>query len=56
LEAKLGKRDIDMIGCIDYDTEIFQSFLEGLSLGKGKAGEKIRDVLDSLFARTDRNY
>jgi len=51
LEAELGKRDIDMIGCIYYDTEIFRSFLEGLSLGKGSAGKEIRDVFDSLVSR-----
>jgi hypothetical protein len=45
-----------MIGCIYYDTQIFQSFLEGLSLGKGKPGGEIRDVLDLLFSRTEQGH
>jgi len=56
LEAELAERGIDIIGCIHYDVEIFQSCLEGLSLGKGKAGEEIRDVLGSLFSRTEQGH
>ena len=51
MEAESGKRNIDMIGCIYYDTEIFHSLLEGLSLGKGREIKEIRDVFDSLVSR-----
>jgi len=51
VESELAKRHIDTIGCIHYDTEIFHSCLEGLSLTNGRAGEEIGDVFDSLIAR-----
>jgi len=51
LEGELDTMGINMIGCIHYDPGIFQSCLEGLSFGKGKAGEEIVDVFDSLVSR-----
>jgi len=51
LESELGKRGMDTIGCIHSDSEIFQSCLEGFTLGKGSTGEEIRDVFDSLVSR-----
>ena len=51
LEAELAERGIDMIGCVNYDSGIFQSCLEGLTLGKGSAGKEIRDVFDLLVSR-----
>jgi CO dehydrogenase maturation factor len=56
LEYELGTMGIDMIGCIHYDAEIFQSGLEGVSFGKGKAGEEIIDVLDSLVSRANPGH
>jgi CO dehydrogenase maturation factor len=53
LEGKLVERGIDTIGCIHYDTEIFHSCLEGISLANGSAGEEIRDVFDSLISSTN---
>jgi CO dehydrogenase maturation factor len=52
LESELVKRSIDTVGCIHYDTEIFHSCLEGLSLANGSAGEEMRDVFDSLISRS----
>jgi len=51
LKSELGKRGIETIGSVHYDNEIFQACFEGLSLGKGTAGEEIRDVFDSLLSR-----
>jgi len=56
LEGELGTKGIDMIGCIHYDAGIFQSCLEGLSFGKGKAGEEIIDVFDSLVSRANPGH
>jgi len=56
LESELGKRGMDTIGCIHYDTEIFHSCLEGLSLANGSAGEEIRAVFDSLISRNASDY
>jgi len=47
---------MDTIGCIHYDTEIFHSCLEGLSLANGSAGEEIRAVFDSLISRNASDY
>jgi CO dehydrogenase maturation factor len=51
LESELAKRNMDTIGCIHYDPEIFHSCLEGLSLANGNAGDEMHDVFDSLIAR-----
>ena len=51
LKCELDTMCIEMIGCIHYDAEIFQSCLEGRSFGKGKAGEEIIDVFDSLVLK-----
>jgi len=51
LEGELGKRGIDVIGCIHYDPEVFKSSIEGRVLGKGRAADEIRDVLDSLLIK-----
>jgi CO dehydrogenase maturation factor len=49
LERELGKRGIDVAGCIHYDPEVFKSSIEGGALGKGRAAREIREVLDSLL-------
>jgi len=51
LEKELGKRGIDVVGCIHYDPEIFKSSIEGSVLGKGRAANEIRDVLDSMLIK-----
>ena len=56
LKGELDTMGIDMIGCIHYDAEIFQSCLEGLSLGKGKASEEIIDVFDSLVSKANPGH
>jgi len=56
LKGELDTMGIDMIGCIHYDAEIFQSCLEGRSFGKGKAGEEIIDVFDSLVSKANPGH
>ncbi len=45
----LNKRDINVIGAIRQDTEIFESCLEGRPLHGGVAAEDINKILDFLF-------
>ena len=51
LAEKLGMRDIDVVGCIHHDPEVFKSSIEGSVLDKGRAANEIRDVLDSLLTK-----
>jgi len=50
LESELVKRNIDILGCISYDPEIFQSCLEGTSLANGNANDEMHRVFDSLIS------
>ena len=54
LERELDESDIDVIGCIHLDTEVFKSSVEGGVLSKGSAAEEIGDVLDSMLSRASR--
>ena len=54
LEDELKKRDIDVIGRIHLDHEVFKSNVEGSVLNKGRAAEEIRDVLDCLLLHHGR--
>jgi len=54
LERELDERDIDVIGCIHLDTEVFKSSVEGGVVSKGRAAEEIRDVLDCILSRASR--
>jgi CO dehydrogenase maturation factor len=56
LKGKLDTMGIDMIGCIHYNAEIFQSCLAGHIFGKGKAGEEIIDVFDSLVSKANPGH
>ena len=56
LKGELDTKGIDMIGCIHYDEEIFNSCLEGRTLEKGKAGEEIVNVFDSLVSKSRPGY
>ncbi|OQY16616.1 MAG: hypothetical protein B6I32_02950 [Desulfobacterium sp. 4572_20] len=56
LKGELDTKGIDMIGCIHYDEDIFQSSLEGLSFGKAKASEEIIDVFDSIVSRANSGH
>ena len=49
LTGELGKRGIDVIGCIHQDPEVFESSLEGSPVAKGKSAGEIKGVLDSLL-------
>jgi len=50
LRKELRKRDMDAIGSIYYDLEIFQASLKGNPLGQGRAAEETVRILDRLLA------
>jgi len=54
LEEELDERNIDVIGCIHLDPEVFKSSIEGGVLGKGRAAGEVRDVLDSMLSKASR--
>lgn len=51
LREELRKRDMDMLGSIHYDPEIFEACLEGRPLYGRKAAEEIKGILDSLLSK-----
>jgi CO dehydrogenase maturation factor len=52
LERELLKRNIDVIGCIPHDPEVFNSSLEGSTVKGGKAAEEIKVVLERILGKT----
>jgi len=54
LEKELDARDIDIIGCIHLDPEVFKSGVEGGVVSNGGAAEEIRNVLDCILSRASR--
>ena len=57
LKAELTKRNIETIGCIQYDPEVFEACLEGRSLqlrGTARELEKIIDTLLSDVGKGDK--
>ena len=53
LREKLDERGINVVGCIHFDPEIFKSSVEGSALGKGRAAEEMRDVLECILSRAN---
>jgi len=51
LKAELQKRQIDVVGCIYFDADIFRSSLDGRMPVKGVAVQEIKDVLDRILAK-----
>ena len=54
LEKELDARDIDAIGCIHLDPEVFKSGVEGGVISNGGATEEMRDVLDCILSRASQ--
>ena len=50
LRQELSKRGVRVIGAIHNQPEIFEACFEGRPLHGGKAGQEIREVLDSLLS------
>jgi CO dehydrogenase maturation factor len=51
LKAELQERQIDVVGCIYFDADIFRSSLGGRMPAKGVALQEIKDVLDRILAK-----
>jgi len=51
LKAELQKRQIDVVGCIYFDADIFSSSLDGRTPVKGVAVQEIKEVADRVFAK-----
>jgi len=51
LRTELQKRQIEVVGCIYFDADIFSSSIDGRMPVKGVAVQEIKDVLDFLLAK-----
>jgi CO dehydrogenase nickel-insertion accessory protein CooC1 len=51
LKMELQERQIEVVGCIYFDADIFSSSLDGRIPVKGVAVREIKDVLDSILAK-----
>jgi CO dehydrogenase maturation factor len=51
LKAELQERQIDVIGCIYFDADIFRSSLDGRMPAKGVAVQEIKGVLDRILVK-----
>lgn len=52
LEGELVKRNVNVIGCIHHDPEVFKSSLEGNTIKGGRATEEIGHVLERILSET----
>jgi CO dehydrogenase maturation factor len=50
LKAELQERQIEVVGCIYFDADIFRASLDGRMPVKGVAVQEIKDVLDRILA------
>jgi len=51
LREELSKRNMDVIGCIHYDPEIFDACLEGRPLHGCKAAQEVAEILDTVIGK-----
>jgi CO dehydrogenase maturation factor len=51
LREKLDERGIDVIGCLHFDPEVFESSMEGRALGRGRAAEEMGEVFDNILSQ-----
>jgi len=51
LKTELQERQIEMVGCIYFDADIFRSSLEGRMPAKGVAVREIKDVLERILSK-----
>jgi CO dehydrogenase maturation factor len=54
LKAELDKRQIEVVGCIYYDADIFRSSLEGKMPVDGIAVRETKGVLDIILSKLER--
>ena len=51
LKVELQERQIEVVGCIYFDADIFRSSLEGRMPAKGVAVREIKDVLERILSK-----
>jgi len=51
LRKELQKRQIEVVGCIYFDADIFSSSLDGRTPVKGVAVQEIKEVADRVLAK-----
>jgi len=51
LEAELQERQIEVVGCIYFDADVFSSSIDGRMPVKGVAVQEIKDVLNRILAK-----
>jgi CO dehydrogenase maturation factor len=51
LKTELQERQIDVVGCIYFDADIFSSSLDGRTPVKGVAVQEIKEVVDRILAK-----
>jgi CO dehydrogenase nickel-insertion accessory protein CooC1 len=51
LKTELEERQIDVIGCIYLDADIFKSSLDGRMPANGVAVREVKDVLDRILVK-----
>ena len=51
MERELLKRNVNVIGSLHYDPEVFRSSLEGQAIRGGQAAREIGDILDIILGK-----
>jgi CO dehydrogenase maturation factor len=51
LRTELEKRHIEVVGCLHYDAEIFDSSMDGIIPMSGTAVQETKDIMDSILSR-----
>lgn len=51
LKKELQERDIEVIGCINLDNDVFTSSIEGKIPSNGIAVREIKDIMDNILSR-----
>jgi len=51
LEAELQERQIEVVGCIYFDADVFSSSIDGRMPVKGVAVQEVKDVLNRILAK-----
>jgi len=58
LRDKLDERGIDVVGCVHFDPQVYESSIRGDALGNSRAAKEMGDVLDCMLslARSETGF
>jgi CO dehydrogenase nickel-insertion accessory protein CooC1 len=51
LKKELGKRGMEVIGVVHYDTQVFEACLDGRKVDGGVVSEEVKKVADTLLSK-----